>query len=146
MNTRELEAYRTNVYEAERQAQRACYRVRAARARKARAKVVRKQIRMLAASLILAIVIVLFIAGALQSKASSNTEVQSYKYYKNVMLSYDLTMEDVANEYIDEHYDNMKDYLDEVCEINHFHRTGNVIEEATSGTHIVVPYYSSEFH
>lgn len=72
--------------------------------------------------------------------ASSSDTVTDYKYYKNIVVSYHYDLGDAAEDYADEHYKDDDDYLREVCNINHFASA----EDATPGTHVIVPYYSTE--
>lgn len=89
------------------------------------------------------IVCTAFSVGALRSRASSSTAGDiEYKYYKNIVIAYDYDLSDAAADYADEHYDDERDYLREVCSINHLASAYDV----TPGTYVIVPYYSAEFH
>lgn len=93
-------------------------------------------------ALVAATVMVCTVFGVLRSRASaSDGSDVSYKYYKNIMVAYDYDLHDAAAEYADEHYDSERDYLREVCNINHLASA----EAVTPGTHVIVPYYSTEF-
>lgn len=76
----------------------------------------------------------------LRSRASSTDDEIDCKYYKNIMIAYDYNLSDAAAEYADEHYDDERAYLREVCRINHLASASDV----TPGTHVIVPYYSEE--
>lgn len=117
------------------------YRERSRRARIARARYVERCRMIMAGILGILVVCTVFGAHVLRSRASSSGERTSYKYYKNIVVAYDYSLNDVAEEYADEHYDNTRDYLREVCNINHLASASDV----TPGTHVVIPYYSEEF-
>lgn len=116
------------------------YRERSRRARNARARYVdRCRILLLGATAAIVLTTV-FATTVIRSKASSNAEETSYKYYKNIVVSYDYDLSDAAADYADEHYRSEKAYLHEVCTINHL-----ASSDVTPGTHVIVPYYTSDF-
>lgn len=117
------------------------YRERSRRARRARARYVDRCRMILAGVIGMIVVCTAFSAYALRSRASSNDGDISYKYYKNIVIAYDYDLQDAAADYADEHYDNERDYLREVCNINHLASATDV----TPGTHVIVPYYAEEF-
>ena len=78
---------------------------------------------------------------ALQSNASTVDEELNFKYYTNIIVEYDETLWDIADEYIDyQEYKDKAAYIAEVQSINHLN--GDTIR---AGQHLVVPYYSNEF-
>lgn len=116
------------------------YRERSRRARRARARYVDRCRRVLFGLAATAVIGITFTTAVLQSRASSNADAAGYKYYKNVVISYDYDLGDIAAEYADEHYASERAYLREVENINHLD-AGDV----HPGTHLVVPYYSEDF-
>lgn len=62
----------------------------------------------------------------------------SYKYYTSIEIHSGDTLWSIASDYITDDYENMDEYINEVCEINHI--TENEIH---SGQYITVPYYSN---
>lgn len=117
------------------------YRERSRRARRARARYVDHCRKMICAVVAVAVIGVIFTTTVLQSRASSGDDLTGYKYYKNIMVSYDYDLNDAAADYADDHYDSERSYLLEVCRINHLAS----VKDATPGTHVVVPYYSMDF-
>lgn len=75
------------------------------------------------------------------SKAQSNKEELSYKYYKSISVGVGDTLWDYAKLYADEgYYDTYENYIQEVKDINHL--SSDVI---IYGQYIILPYYSNEF-
>lgn len=97
---------------------------------------------------IAALIISLFIITAASiSFLSFSTEANdmehqpSYKYYKSIEISKGDTLWSIANANFDaEHYKDMNEYVAEVKQLNSL-TSDNIV----SGSHIIVPYYSSEF-
>lgn len=87
-------------------------------------------------------ILTLSIGGsALGAKAQNKEEVILYKYYTNIVVQYNETLNDIANKYYcEEKYKSKDDYIIEVLQLNRMF-DANV----TPGTYLVVPYYSSEF-
>ncbi len=77
---------------------------------------------------------------AIISHAETKQENLSFKYYKQIEVSYNDTLWSIAEDYSDSHYDSIQDYIREVKSINHL-RSDMVLE----GQKLIVPYYSSEF-
>ena len=71
---------------------------------------------------------------------SSNAN-DGFKYYTSVIVEAGESLWDIADEYIDEHYDSRNSYIAEVRSINHLDENGTVI----AGQTLIVPYYSSEY-
>lgn len=75
------------------------------------------------------------------SKAQSNNEDISYKYYKSISVDAGDTLWDYAELYADEnYYDTYSSYIKEVKDINHL-KNDNIVY----GQFIILPYYSNEF-
>lgn len=118
------------------------YRERSRQARRARALYVARCRMIIAGVLGTAMICMAFSALVLRSRASAaGAEDIAYKYYKNIVIACDYTLDNAVADYADEHYDDEKDYLQEVCAINHIASAGDV----TPGMHVIVPYYSAEF-
>lgn len=62
----------------------------------------------------------------------------AYKYYTNIRVQKGDTLWDIAQLYITDNYQDVYDYIDEVCSINHI-----IGDEIREGQYITVPYYSN---
>ncbi len=107
----------------------------------------RRELRLRFCKLLLAVVIgfagLMIAQSASDDKAyaADNSMVHSYKYYTQIIVEKGDTLWNIAEEYIDfAHYDSVKDYVKEVCTINHC-EADNII----SGQSLIIPYYSNEF-
>lgn len=97
---------------------------------------------------VLTLIISLFImVAATISFLSFSTEANdmehqpSYKYYKSIEISKGDTLWSIASANFDaDHYKDMNEYVAEVKRLNALTSDNIVI-----GSHIIVPYYSSEF-
>lgn len=69
-----------------------------------------------------------------------NTEEKRYKYYTTVYVTRNMTLWDIAEEYITEEYSDKRAYIDEVMEINQLKN-----DKLSYGSTICVPYYSGEY-
>lgn len=74
--------------------------------------------------------------GAINTQAAPAE--QNYKYYTSVEIHSGDTLWSIASDYITDDYEDMDEYIKEVCEINHI--SGNEIH---SGQYITIPYYSN---
>ena len=74
------------------------------------------------------------------SNAETEIENFEYKYYKNIEVKYGDSLWSIAEDYADDHYDSVHDYINEVKSINHM--KGDMIRE---GEMILIPYYSAEY-
>lgn len=63
-----------------------------------------------------------------------------YKYYKSIELSYGDTLWDIAEEYMNEDYDSIYEYIDELKDIN-----GLESDDIHDSQYLMVAYYDSEF-
>lgn len=91
------------------------------------------------------IALVAFSVFCVQSVSSkvyaAENQAPSYKYYTQITVESGDTMWSIAEEHIDyEHYDGIRDYIKEVCSINHCNA-----DQLRSGQTLVVPYYSGEY-
>ena len=91
------------------------------------------------------VALVIFCVFCVQSVSSkvyaAENQASSYKYYTQITVESGDTLWSIAEDYIDyAHYDGIKDYIKEVCSINHCNA-----DQLRSGQTLVVPYYSSEY-
>lgn len=107
-----------------------------------RRKIVRRQFIMLMAALSVLIFIIMFNIFVFNSDAQSDTYIPEYKYYKSITVNYGDNLWTIANDmYSSDHYDDMNDYITEVCNINNLADASDII----AGKSLIVPYYSTEF-
>lgn len=96
--------------------------------------------------MILTITIVIVLSGVIglsvfNAKAkSSQSDITLYKYYKNVQIQADDTLWDLAKENYCEEKQSIKEYIQEVKNINHLSD-----DSIVAGNYIVLPYYSETF-
>lgn len=74
------------------------------------------------------------------SNAQAKDSTPLYKYYTSIEVMPGDTLWSIAGEHFSEPYADYNEYIEEVMEINSLHST-----EITSGSFLVVPYYSSVF-
>lgn len=99
---------------------------------------VRLQKRMIAVIGILAISLIILLGSSICAFAGSRSaSAPVYKYYTSVRIEQGDTLWTIADTYISDYDIDKKEYLDEVCRMNHL-RDGQVHR----GDYIVVPYYS----
>lgn len=75
-----------------------------------------------------------------KAKTTTNSQVNSCKYYKSIQIKKGDSLWSIAKENMDyEHYSTVKAYLNEI-------KTSNSITSNTiiAGAYIIIPYYSSE--
>lgn len=114
-------------------------RKRAARARARRVLVLRTA---LFAFLVL---FTMFGIGGIASRAKSREVPAAYKYYDTITVGYKENLLDIVERYDDrDHYKTQIDYVEELCRINNLAFDGTAYPTVTPGTHLVVPYYSTE--
>ena len=83
-----------------------------------------------------------FSVNSFLSNAKDMSEKISYKYYKSITISNGDSLWSIAQEYIDdEHYDSVKDYINEVKQLNSLKS-----DYISYGENIIIPYYSYELH
>lgn len=116
------------------------YTAKALANRLRRQKQVRRNIAALTALAVMVIAIsILFISFS--TEANDYEHPSSYKYYKSIEIVKGDTLWSIANDNFDpDHYKNAHEYIDEVKKMNSL-TSDNIV----AGSHIIVPYYSSEF-
>ncbi len=77
--------------------------------------------------------------GSLFARAEEPVDTSAHKYYTNVEIQPGDTLWTIADAYMDSHYANRKEYLNELMELNHM--SSNLL---ISGRKLIVPYYSAE--
>lgn len=76
--------------------------------------------------------------GSFLSKAKeSNLDDINYKYYTNIEIQPGDTLWQLADEYIDDHYESKSAYIDEVLAINSLASENHIV----AGQYIILPYY-----
>lgn len=86
-------------------------------------------------------IIIVFIVSGLSTNARSVNDHPEYKYFMSYELKYGDTLWLLASTHIDEHYDSIEDYIEELCIINSISEETPLI----TGTNLILPYYSCEF-
>lgn len=103
----------------------------------------RKQIR---SRIMLFIMTVCLIFGLVLSlsimvaRADTGIEKNNYKYFSSIMVGCGDNLLSIAEQYIDDHYDSVEQYVNEVIHINNLKEN-----EVKAGQYLVIPYYSDEF-
>ena len=107
-----------------------------------RRKIVRRQFIMLMAVVSALIFIIMFNMSTFNSDAQSDKYVPEYKYYKSITVNSGDSLWTIASDiYSSDHYDDINDYINEVCNINNLADASDLI----AGDSLIVPYYSTEF-
>lgn len=112
-------------------------------AKQRRAKIVAKRKMILLLTTVLLITIGSIVFGSIFSSAQSSAEESGiqYKYYKSIEIKKGDSLWSIANEYCeDTYYDSMKDYVEELREINNLKS-----EKIHYGQRLIVAYYDCEF-
>lgn len=118
---------------------RAVSRKKAARRRARKVQLLRTA---LAAFIIMSVI---FCAGGIASRAKSKDVPKAYKYYDTITVDYQENLLDIVQRYDDRNfYKTQNDYLEELCRINNLKYDKSSYPVVTPGTHLVVPYYSTE--
>lgn len=92
-----------------------------------------------------ALLVMMFSLGGIASRAQSKKAPDAYKYYDTITVGYQENLLDVVEKYDDRnYYDTQRDYVEELCRINNLEFDGTSYPAVTPGTHLVVPYYSTE--
>ena len=145
MNRREMDAYRAG-----RESERAGSRRNGRRAvhaagRRAKARRAGGHYTILAAICIAAVLITCFLVFGMTSNAQSEDMSISYKYYKSVVITEDEGVMELAEKYADpEHYADTKEYIAEICRINHYLLLDEAVQKRP-GDRLIIPYYSEEY-
>lgn len=122
------------------------YRVRAARARKAREIYIQNVHFVMVLITIAAVLLTAMTVFRFSSHAQAESDHPAYKYYTSVTVSTDHSLDDIAAENSDPaYYRSVEDYLEEVAQINHLAVEDGAVVGAVPGAQIIVPYYSYEF-
>lgn len=108
----------------------------AAAERKAKANE-RKAVVLLAVLTAIVITSILF-AGKIRTAKAEEAE-PSYKYYTSIEVQPGDSLWSIAGDYMDDHYKNRNEYIDEVKTLNHL-----IGDDIHAGGHLLVPYYSME--
>ena len=74
------------------------------------------------------------------SSINSNAN-DGFKYYTSITAESGESLWDIADDYMDGHYDSKENYIAEVRSINHLGEDETII----AGRTLIVPYYSSEY-
>lgn len=118
---------------------RAIARKKAARARARKVRILRTA---LAAFILISVV---FGIGGIASRAKSKEVPAAYKYYDTITVAYEENLLDIVQRYdYRNFYKTQNDYLEELCRINNLDYDKSSYPVVTPGTHLVVPYYSTE--
>lgn len=115
------------------------YYTRAVLKRKARQKQVHRNIALLALSIVLIFLLVLFITS-MSTQASDRDHMPSYKYFKSIQITSGDTLWSIAEENMDTHYKHTADYVAEVKRMNSLDT-----DQIVAGSYLIIPYYSTEF-
>ncbi len=113
-----------------------------------RAHTVRNQYMMLFALSAILVLTIGFLVTGIKPHAASGEEMGEvcYKYYTNVVLTGDYTMDDIVDQYADKlHYNTPASYVKEVASINHLTAVGTTIRGVSAGDHLIVPYFSKDY-
>ena len=97
-------------------------------------QIIGRKIVLVLSVLIIAFTIICMNGMSVKSKAADNYN----KYYTSVAIMPGDTLSSYYRTY-GEHYDNMKDYVEEVYMINDL-----TSDKLTAGSYIILPYYSTE--
>lgn len=102
-----------------------------------RKREVRRNIFMIVAGVSL-ILVLSFLHKSIVTNASALSTKTYCKYYESIMIEEGDTLWAFADEFSDDlHYDNIFDYIEEVCFINHIESN----ETLVAGNYIILPYY-----
>lgn len=92
-----------------------------------------------------ALLVMMLSLGGIASRAQSRKAPDAYKYYDTITVGYQENLLDIIERYDDRnYYETQKDYVEELCAINNLGFDGTSYPSVTPGTHLIVPYYSTE--
>ncbi len=92
-----------------------------------------------------ALLVMMFSIGGIASRAQSRKVPDAYKYYDTITVGYQENLLDIVQRYDDRnYYETQRDYVRELCRINNLEFDETEYPEIAPGTHLVVPYYSTE--
>ena len=107
-----------------------------------RQRIVRRQILLLSLAIALFIFLLSFLFISFMADAQTDDYKPEFKYYKTVIVHSNDTMWDIAKmNYSDDHYNNIDEYIAEICSINSIGNANNI----NAGESLVIPYYSETF-
>lgn len=79
------------------------------------------------------------VCGTIFSSAKEPaTNIPQYKYYKSITIQQGESLWSIAEDYRTDAYDDTREYIDEVIELNNLHS-----ETIHEGQHLVIAYYDS---
>ena len=102
-----------------------------------RKKQVRRNLILLILSTILISSFMIFFT-TMSTQASDMEHTPTYKYYKSIYISQGDTLWSIAAENMDSHYDNAREYINEVKHMNAL-KSDHIV----CGTYLIVPYFST---
>lgn len=82
----------------------------------------------------------IFVCGVSYSTINTHAS-DGFKYYTDITVEAGESLWEIADEYMDVHYDSRESYIAEVCSINHLSDENDI----TAGQILIVPYFSSEY-
>lgn len=103
----------------------------------------RKQIRSRILLFIMTVCLIfglVFSLSIMVARADTGIENNNYKYFSSIMVGYGDNLLSIAEQYVDDHYDSVEQYVNEVIHINNLKEN-----EVKAGQYLVIPYYSDEF-
>ena len=107
-----------------------------------RQRIFRRQFAILIFFLTIIIVFCIFLGTTLMTGAQSDEYAPEFKYYTTITVHEGDTITKLAEKYYsDNHYDNMNNYIYEICTLNRIGDKDNV----KAGESLIMPYYSTEF-
>ena len=74
------------------------------------------------------------------TKAQAAPAEPTYKYYTSIQIQKGDTLWSIADSYITDEYKDKKEYIQEICSINHISE-----DDIHSGQYITIPYYSNDY-
>lgn len=97
--------------------------------------------RIMTASVVFCLSLIIGVFGCgFFSKAQSDDTAVEYKYFTSIRIKAGDTLYSISQEYADDHYESVYDYMEEVCLTNHL-----LDEKINTGDYLIIPYYSTEF-
>lgn len=113
------------------------YEERSVFSRKRRVRQLRR--RAILISMVLSLMIAGICACRTFAQANASGKIPAYKYYTSYEIKEGDSLWSIAEQYIDEHYNSVNDYIKEVKSIN-----GLTKDTIHAGCYLVIPYYSTE--
>jgi nucleoid-associated protein YgaU len=108
-----------------------------------RRRIVRRQYMLLAFAVAVVVFLSIFIASTVMTNAQGDDFTPEYKYYTSITVHANDTIWDVAAQnYSEDHYKNMNEYIKEICSINSISDPNRLY----AGESLIVPYYSTIYN